>query len=269
MRGTTPEYLLAALRQLVKSKGLTYRELADRLGIPLSTFKRHLYSTHITLEKLMEYCREIDATLDELQKVAIQLQASDENYFNHTQDEVFFNFPELYDFYREVRHLKDRDGFAWMKEKHQLDESTTYSYFRALEMLGLVKLTEENKFSLVGPMYYRFADDSKLNKKYKQTLKEQTTAYEDCVRVGFSRMNVTEEQMHAVAKTMAKEILKYHSENMAEGDFDVADFHNVLMIASPHEPLMFSQHGVGPLPSDFLNQIKSAIEQAGKQPSLK
>src|SRR5690606_2894439 len=98
MRGTTPEYLLAALRQIIKSKGLTYRELSDRLGIPLSTFKRHLYSSNITLDKLIEYCREIDSTLDELQKIAVQLQTNDENYFNHTQDEVFFNHPELYDF---------------------------------------------------------------------------------------------------------------------------------------------------------------------------
>ncbi|KJR24920.1 MULTISPECIES: helix-turn-helix transcriptional regulator [Vibrio] len=267
MRGTTPEYLLAALRQIIKSKGLTYRELSDRLGIPLSTFKRHLYSSNITLDKLIEYCREIDSTLDELQKIAVQLQTNDENYFNHTQDEVFFNHPELYDFYREIRHLRDKDGFCWMKDKYQLDDSTTYSYLRALEMLGLIKLTEDNKFSLVGPMYYRFADNSKLNKKYTETLKEQTTAYKDCVRIGFSRMNLTDAQLTAIGKTLAKEVLKYHSENMADGNFEVSDFKNVLLIASPHEPLMFSD-GIGKLPNDFLNQIKEAIDKAGQKPSL-
>ncbi|MCU8502291.1 helix-turn-helix domain-containing protein [Vibrio vulnificus] len=267
MQDTTPEYLLAALRQAIKSKGLTYRELSDRLGIPLSTFKRHLYSSNISLDKLLEYCRETDTSLEELQKLAVQLQTNDENYFSHTQDEVFFNFPELYDFYREIRHLRDKDGFRWMKEKHGLDESTTYSYFRALEMLGLIKLSEDHKFSLIGPMYYRFADNSKLNKKYTQTLKDQTTAYKDCVKIGFSRMNLTDDQLKAIGKVIAKEVLKYHSENMAEGSFEVSDFKNVLLIASPHEPLMFSD-GIGKLPNDFLNQIKDAIDKSGDKPSL-
>lgn len=71
MRDLTPEYLLAALRQAIKTKGLTYRELSEKMGMPLSTFKRHLTSTNLALDKLLEYCRAVDCTLDELQKLAI------------------------------------------------------------------------------------------------------------------------------------------------------------------------------------------------------
>ncbi|TOC32694.1 winged helix-turn-helix transcriptional regulator, partial [Vibrio parahaemolyticus] len=49
MRDLTPEYLLAALRQAIKTKGLTYRELSEKMGMPLSTFKRHLTSTNLAL----------------------------------------------------------------------------------------------------------------------------------------------------------------------------------------------------------------------------
>ncbi|NVC62024.1 helix-turn-helix transcriptional regulator [Vibrio sp. 05-20-BW147] len=267
MQDTTPEYLLAALRQAIKSKGLTYRELSDRLGIPLSTFKRHLYSSNISLDKLLEYCRETDTSLEELQKLANQLKENDQNYFSQTQDDVFFEYPEIYDFYRELRHLRDKNGFNWMREKHGLDEATTRSYFHALELLGLIKLDEKYGFSLVGPMYYSFAEESKLNKKYTQILIEQTIAFPDCVKVGLSRMNLTDDQLKAVGKIVATEVLRYHSENMADGNFSVTDFKNVMLISSPHGSLMFSD-GIGSLPQDVLEQIKDRIEQAGDKPSL-
>ncbi|EJB8414167.1 TPA: helix-turn-helix domain-containing protein [Vibrio vulnificus] len=267
MQDTTPEYLLAALRQAIKSKGLTYRELSDRLGIPLSTFKRHLYSSNISLDKLLEYCRETDTSLEELQKLAVQLQTNDENYFSHTQDEVFFEYPEIYDFYRELRHLREKNAFGWMKDKYSLDDKTTCAYFQALELLGLIKFRDDYTFDLVGPMYYSFAEESKLNKKYTQVLIDKTIAFPDCVKVGLSRMNVTDEQLKAVGKIVATEVLRYHSENMADGNFSVTDFKNVLLVSSPHEPLMFS-NGIGNLPTDVVDQIKQRIEQAGDKPSL-
>jgi lambda repressor-like predicted transcriptional regulator len=41
----TSEYLLATTKQAIKTKGLTYRELSEKVGMPLSTFKRHFTST--------------------------------------------------------------------------------------------------------------------------------------------------------------------------------------------------------------------------------
>lgn len=264
MRAANPEYLLAALRGVIKAKGLTYKELSDRLGVPLSTFKRHLYSPSITLEKLLDYCMEADTTLEELQKLAIKLQHDNDNFFSHTQDEVFYQFPQLYDFYRELRHLRHHDSYEHMQKKYGLDNTSTYAYLRALEMLGLVKLADDNKIQLIGPYYYRFSDDSKLSQKYKEILKEQALDNPNCVRVGFSRMYLKEEQLEALNKLLAKEVLKYHSENMQNNATSQDLLRNVLLFVTQHQPLAFSD-GIVSLPNSFLQDVKNAIADFEEQ----
>ncbi|MDN3681225.1 helix-turn-helix transcriptional regulator [Vibrio tapetis subsp. quintayensis] len=258
MRAANSEYLLAALRSVIKTKGRTYRDLADEVGVPLSTFKRHLYSPNITLERLLDYCREIDTTLEELQKLAVKLQHDNESFFNNTQDEIFFQFPHLYDFYRELRHIRHRDSHDHMKKKYGLDEASTYAYFRALELLGLVKLTDDNKTQLNGPLYYRFSEDSKLSLKYKDILKAQALENPNCVRVGFSRMNLKESQLDALNKMLTQEVLKYHTENMKKDADGEGDLCNVLLFVTPHETLRFSE-GIRTLPNDFLSQVRAQI----------
>lgn len=264
MRAANPEYLLAALRGIIKAKGLTYRELADRLGVPLSTFKRHMYSPNITLEKLLDYCQEADTTLEELQKLAIKLQHDNDSFFSQTQDEVFYRFPQLYDFYRELRHLRNQDSYAYMRKKYGLDKTSIYAYLRALEMLGLVKLAEDNKIQLIGPLYYRFSDDSKLSDKYKDILKDQALENPNCVRVGFSRMYLKEEQLESINKLLAQEVLKYHSENMQNHSTEEELLRNVLLFVTQHQPLTFSD-GISSLPNSFLQDIKVAIDQFEEQ----
>jgi hypothetical protein len=261
MQSANSEYLLAALRSVIKTKGRTYRDLADRVGVPLSTFKRHLYSPNITLGRLLDYCREVDTTLEELQNIAVKLQHDNDSFFNHTQDEVFYQFPYLHDFYRELRHIRHRDSHEYMKEKHGLDDASTYAYLRALEMLGLVKLTDENKIQLNGPFYYRFSDDSKLSLKYKNILKVQALDNPNSVSVGFSRMNLKEFQLDALNKLLTHEVLKYHTKNMKDGI--ESELRNVVLFVAPHEVLNFS-NGIQPLPNTFLKQVRDEISKLEK-----
>ncbi|BBL89105.1 transcriptional regulator [Vibrio rotiferianus] len=267
MRELTPEYLLAALRQAIKTKGLTYRELSEKMGMPLSTFKRHLTSTNLALDKLLEYCRAVDCTLDELQKLANQLQAEDQDYFSHTQDEVFFQFPHLYDFYRELRMLRGKDGYTILMKKYALSKQSMSDYLGALELLDLVYVDEENNITLHGPLYYSYADNSKLNDKYTEIIKEQTTKQEKCVRVALSRMKITEEQLLVLEEKVAKIVLDFHSKNVVAENFNVSDFTNVLLIAGPHEPVTFSD-GIIETQQHFIDDIRYAIASAGDKPSL-
>ena len=267
MRELTPEYLLAALRQAIKTKGLTYRELSEKMGMPLSTFKRHLTSTNLALDKLLEYCRAIDCTLDELQKLANQLQAEDQDYFSHTQDEVFFQFPHLYDFYRELRMLRGKDGYTILMKKYDLSKQSMSDYLRALELLGLVYVDEENNITLHGPLYYSYAENSKLNDKYTEIIKDQTTTHEKCVRVALSRMKITEKQLLILEEQVAKTVLDFHSKNVVAENFDVSDFTNVLLIGGPHHPVTFSD-GIVQTGTSFIDDIRYAIASAGDKPSL-
>ncbi|WP_423840399.1 helix-turn-helix transcriptional regulator [Vibrio mytili] len=267
MRDLTPEYLLAALRQAIKTKGLTYRELSERMGMPLSTLKRHLTSSNLGVDKLLEYCRAVDCTLDELQKLADQLQGDDEDYFSRTQDEVFFQFPRLYDFYRELRMLRGKDGYSIIKKKYELSEQSMSDYLNALELLDLVYVDENNNITLHGPLYYSYAENSKLNDKYTEIIKKQATSHDKCVRVALARMKITEEQLLQLEEQVAKAVLDFHSENMVAENFDVSDFSNVVLLAGPHQPVTFSD-GITETEARFIDDIRYAIASAGEKPSL-
>ncbi|MEZ8762361.1 helix-turn-helix domain-containing protein [Vibrio alginolyticus] len=267
MRDLTPEYLLAALRQAIKTKGLTYRELSEKMGMPLSTFKRHLTSTNLALDKLLEYCRAVDCTLDELQKLANQLQGEDEDYFSRTQDEVFFQFPHLYDFYRELRMLRGKDGYSILKKKYDLSEQSMSDYLKALELLDLVYVDEDKNITLHGPLYYSYAENSKLNDKYTEIIKEQTTTHNKCVRVALARMKITEEQLLLLEDQVAKTVIDFHSKNVVAENFNVSDFTNIVLLAGPHQPVTFSD-GIIETEGRFIDDIRYAIASAGDKPSL-
>ncbi len=267
MRELTPEYLLAALRQAIKTKGLTYRELSEKMGMPLSTFKRHLTSTNLGLDKLLEYCRAIDCTLNELQKLADQLQGEDEDYFSHTQDEVFFQYPHLYDFYRELRMLRGKDGYTILKKKYELSKQSMSDYLKALELLDLVYVDRDNNITLHGPLYYKYAEKSKLNDKYTQIIKEQATSSENSVRVALTRMKITEEQLLQLEEQIAKAVLNFHSKNVVAKNYNVSDFTNVVVLTGPHQPISFSD-GITDTTTHFIDDIRYAIASVGEKPSL-
>ncbi len=48
-------------------------------------------------------------------------------------------------------------------------------YLGALELLDLVYVDENKSITLHGPLYYSYAENSKLNDKYTEIIKEQTT----------------------------------------------------------------------------------------------
>ncbi len=267
MRSITPEYMLAALRQVIKSKGLTYRELSGKMGVPLSTFKRHLYSQNIALDKLLEYCHVVDSSLDELQKIADQLQAADEDYFSRTQDEVFFQFPMLYDFYREIRMLRGKDIFNIMRERHHLSDESMQAYLGALVELEVIEVSDDNQVTLIGPLFYSLSENSKLNEKYTEIILQQSTREAKCVRVALSRMNVTEEQLLELEDMMAKKVLEFHTQNVESANFDVNSFSNILMVAGPHEPVQFCKEGIQEQPRSFVDEVSQAILQVGEKPS--
>ncbi|WP_159065022.1 helix-turn-helix domain-containing protein [Thaumasiovibrio subtropicus] len=258
MRAVNSEYLLMALRNIIKQNGLTYNNLAERINVPLSTLKRHLHSSSITLDRLITYCNEVNVTLEEVHKLASQLQHNNEDCFNAVQDEVFFQFPELYDFYREIKHKTN--NLADIQARYDLDEAATYRFLRALEMIGLMKLHEGNRFSLIGPYHYKLSDDSKLSKQHVSILKQQAMNCEESTKLACSRMMLSEDQVDNIEAMVTQEILRCHNQNVQEGNTDKDYQRNILFVIGEHKAVSFSD-GIKPMPGDFLNQVKGLIQQ--------
>lgn len=163
--------------------------------------------------------------------------------------------------------LRGKDGYTILTKKYDLSKQSMSDYLGALELLDLVYVDEENNITLHGPLYYSYAENSKLNDKYTEIIKDQTTTHEKCVRVALSRMKITEEQLLILEEQVANTVLDFHSKNVVVENFDVSDFTNVLLIAGPYHPVTFSD-GIAQTGTSFMDDIRYAIVSAGDKPSL-
>jgi hypothetical protein len=163
--------------------------------------------------------------------------------------------------------LRGKDGYTILMKKYDLSKQSMSDYLGALELLDLVYVDEENNITLHGPLYYSYAENSKLNDKYTEIIKDQTTTHEKCVRVALSRMKITEEQLLTLEEQVASTVLDFHSKNVVAENFNVSDFTNVLLVAGPHQPVTFSD-GIVQTDGNFIEDIRCAIASAGDKPSL-
>lgn len=67
---TELQQLLATVKQLLKAKGLAYRDVAKALGLSEASVKRLFSTGNLTLERLAEICALLDVTLAELTQSA-------------------------------------------------------------------------------------------------------------------------------------------------------------------------------------------------------
>lgn len=260
MHDLNPEYVLRALRGKIKMNGLTYAQLAESMEIPLSTLKRHIHSSSITLVKLVEYCKMVGVGIDELIQSARLLQLQNDSLFSHTQDEVFYNFPELYDFFQEIR--LSPDDISGIVENHQLDASSTHEYLRALEMMGLIVLLPNDRFYLKGPCHYRISDDSKLSFIFDKRMKKHVLTNPQKATLTCARMLVTKECIAEIKTLVTQKILECNTINTNSGHGEKLKMdlrHDVVLMVTPYKPLLFST-GICNQPKDFLSQVARTIE---------
>lgn len=92
-------YLLAALREKIKEKGICYAELSIGTGIPLSTIKRQLHNTALGLDKILYYASHLDTDLVELSQRGRQLQLENEQFITDVNSDIFHQFLTFSTFY--------------------------------------------------------------------------------------------------------------------------------------------------------------------------
>jgi hypothetical protein len=256
-----PEYVLRALREKIKENRITYAQLAKSMDIPLSTLKRHLHSSAITLDKLIDYCKMVGMSLDDLVKQARHIESQNDELFTKTQDEVFYQFPELYDFFQEIR--MSPDDISPIVERYSLDASSTYAYLRALEMIGLIALLPNNKFYLKGPCHYRFSNNSKLSELFDQRLKKQVLSHLKKANLSCARMYLTPECITEIEELVTAKVLESNTNNWDTNKQAEHLQHDVVLMISPHEPLVFS-NGIRNQSNDFLLHVTQTIENFEK-----
>jgi len=87
--------IIDVLKRQLKSRGLTYRDLAKKVGLSEASIKRVFADETFTLQRLENICTAMGMTVSELIKAASSAQESRSQYLSIDQEQLLANHPQL------------------------------------------------------------------------------------------------------------------------------------------------------------------------------
>jgi len=131
--------LLSTLREVLKSKGYTYRKLAEELNISEATVKR-IFSKGCTLERIAQICTHLGTSF--LEVAALAKTEEEVDYFLSKEQERFFSkYPALFGVFKQL-HLGH--PFTKVAKDFKLDPQKFFLLLRKLEDQNLLEVLPEN-----------------------------------------------------------------------------------------------------------------------------
>lgn len=142
MAATHP--LLAALQRRLKRDGLTYAEVARRLGVSEPTVKRLFSTERLTLDRLDALCEVAGIDLAELAREAQEGQARLSRLTREQEEQLVKDTALLLVTVLVINHWRAEDILA----SYRIDEPALVRALAALDRLGLIDLLPGNRVRL-------------------------------------------------------------------------------------------------------------------------
>lgn len=145
MTPTVNVEITSALKTALKSRGVTYREVADQIGVSEKTIKRLFSEKDCSLSRLTEVCDVINLSVYDLldfaqhySKPAVRLSEQQERFLGgHPQHFAFL-------FFLTTGYSADQ-----IKQKYALSELSCFRYLRDLDKQRFIELAENNRYRLL------------------------------------------------------------------------------------------------------------------------
>ncbi|RXJ73687.1 hypothetical protein CS022_08070 [Veronia nyctiphanis] len=141
--------MLETLKSVLKSKGLTYKELAERCDMTEVTIKRLLNRPHIALDQLIQLCEAADTSMNDILWMMENDISKYTSEMSREQLKAQLEKPALMEVFiaivagsRRIQSLSDKFG---------INLPSAYIYARELEKLNFITLSGEN-IELVYPL---------------------------------------------------------------------------------------------------------------------
>jgi transcriptional regulator with XRE-family HTH domain len=161
MKPSETELVFESLKKIMKSKGFTYKSLAQELQVAESTLKRIFSQKNCSLDKLMSICDVVGVSFSDL----VSLYENNKLpviKIDKELEKFFLDQPEYFKFYRQFTLYKSA---KIVQEKNQLTEKCVSLYCEKLSQLGLLKLNKKKEYELSEEGFVQFSKLTKLQSK--------------------------------------------------------------------------------------------------------
>jgi transcriptional regulator with XRE-family HTH domain len=155
--------LISGLKSELKVRGLTYRDLAERLGLSEPSVKRLFAEESFTLERFAKACEVIGSSMGEIFKQNQARDASEVAHLTHEQEEMLAADPIYFDAF----HLLLRgDSVEQIQKRLKLDSSQMTRALVGLDKIGCIELHSQNVIRFKTPRLIKWDNAGPLMKAY-------------------------------------------------------------------------------------------------------
>ncbi len=145
--------LFDILKVILRSRGISYRQLGAQLGLSEVTIKRVFQEEDCKLSRLVDICGQLGMTLDELTELGKQADTPVSELSLSTEQALSVNTGLAFFFMLLIGQFSVAD----IARLYQLSDADTYLYLRELEKLALIELGPDNSvvFKVSLPIRWR------------------------------------------------------------------------------------------------------------------
>lgn len=160
--------IVIALKSILRSKGIPYGELAEKLGLNETSVKRFMSGhTSLTLERLDQICEIAGVDFSDLAKLAKPQRLHDESQLSLTQEQALADDPHLFlSFYSFIKGLTAEQ----IVQKYKINKLQLQKSCFQLQKLGLIELFPENRVKVTVEKTIRWQEKGPLAGKYSRLM---------------------------------------------------------------------------------------------------
>lgn len=161
--------IIDVLKRNLKSRGLTYRDIAKKVGLSEASIKRIFAEETFTLQRLEKICEAVGITVAELVKSASANEPRSQ-YLSIEQEQLLASDPKLLACFYLVLNGHSSDEII---SRMDLNERGLRSLYVKLDAVRLIELLPKLKARLrVGPVV-TWRMDGPVHKLYEQQVKDE------------------------------------------------------------------------------------------------
>ncbi|MDA8404661.1 MAG: helix-turn-helix transcriptional regulator [Desulfobacteraceae bacterium] len=137
--------LLSTLKKCLKAKGVTYRQLADKLHLSEASIKRLFSEQTFSLKRLEEICDVLDLNFYDLAKISADA-LDGPSVLTFDQERVLSENPKLLTFFYLLLNGREPDSIV---QDYDISETESLQYLLQLDKNKLIELYPGNRVRLL------------------------------------------------------------------------------------------------------------------------
>lgn len=166
--------LLEIIKKYLKVKGITYRHLANEMGLSETSIKRLFANNAFSLERLEKICQILDLDLFDLVVMARQQNQNEKNSLTPDQEQALADDPKLMSVFY---FLINGWSVDYIVSEYQISKEECTRMLIRLDRLGLIELHADNRVRLKVAKNVFWQKDGPLWRLYYQKIMEDFMAH--------------------------------------------------------------------------------------------